>query len=126
MKITLAILCVIMLLFGGGCAITFLSFVAGDSSGATWLVLIPLAVFLFNALVLVALFGWSDPWRPAFYILAVVDIVIAAGTIIAYGLTAASDPSALPWAVLMAGGFGIKGWLTWAYVRGLGMSHPAV
>ena len=126
MKILLAILCVVMLLFGGGCAITVLSFFGNDSGGTGILAIIPFAVFVFNLLVLIALFGWSHPWRPAFYILAVVDIIIAAGTLISFTATSLSDPSGLPWVLpwtlLMAGGFGLKGWLTWQYVRGLAPS----
>ena len=125
MKILLAILCVLMLLFGGGCAIAVLSFFGNDNSGTGVLAIIPFAVFVFNLLVLIALFGWSNPWRPAFYILAAVDVVVAAGTLIAFGATAVSDPSVLPWALLMAGGFGLKGWLAWQYVRGLAPSPPA-
>jgi hypothetical protein len=118
-KILLAILCGLMLLFGGGCAIAVLSFFGNDSGGTGILAVIPFAVFVFNLLVLIALFGWSHPWRPAFYILAVVDFIIAVGTLISFAATAVSDPSVLPWALLMAGGFGLKGWLTWQYVRGL-------
>jgi hypothetical protein len=125
MKILLAILCAIMVLFGGGCALTLLAFLGNDSSGGGLLVLIPLAVLVFNMLVLVAIFGWSNPWLPAFYILAVVDIIVAASTIIAYAAFSANDPTMLPWSLLMAGGFGLKGWLTWQYVRGLAPAGPA-
>src|SRR5437764_4734875 len=98
MKTLLAILCIIMLLFGGGCAVTL----GGYNGGA--LVLIPLAVAVLNGLVLVAIFGMSEPWRPAFYVLIAADVLIAVGTIVAYAATSASDPSVLPWALAMAAG----------------------
>ena len=119
MKIILAILCAVMLLFGGGCAITFLSFFGGDSGGVGLLMLFPLTVFVLNLLILIALFGWSNPWRPVFYILAVVDVIVAAAALIDVAGLLMGAPEAVPWALLTAGGFGLKGWLTWQYVRGL-------
>lgn len=119
MKILLAILCAVMLLFGGGCAVTFLSFFGNDSGGAGLLVLIPLTVFVLNLLILIALFGWSNPWRPAFYVLAVVDVIVAAVALLDVAALLTGAPEALPWALLTAAGFGLKGWLTWQYVRGL-------
>jgi hypothetical protein len=111
MKVLLAILCSAMLLFGGGCA------VALGGYGGGGLVLIPLAIAVFNAIALAAVFGWSEPWRPAFYILAVADVIIAGATIFAYLAFAANDTSVLPWALAMTAGFGLKGFLTWRYVR---------
>ena len=122
MKILLAILCAVMLLFGGGCAVTFLSFFGNDSGGAGLLVLIPLTVFVLNLLILIALFGWSNPWRPAFYILAVIDIIVAVLALIDVAGLLMGAPGMAPWALLTAAGFGLKGWLTWAYVRGLPLS----
>lgn len=114
MKVMLALLCIVMLLFGGGCALTL----GGYGGGA--LVLIPIAVAVFNGLVLAALFGWSEPWRPAFYILAIADVIVAIGTLIAAFSIATSDQSVLPWGLAMAGGFGLKGFLTWRYVAASG------
>ena len=115
MKVLLAILCVAMLLFGGGCVIALGFF----NVGAGGLTLIPIAIFVINAIVLAALFGWSNPWRPAFYILAIADFIIAVGTIIAYAAFSANDTSVLPWALAMMAGFGLKGFLTWRYVSTL-------
>lgn len=109
MKVLLAVLCVAMLLFGGGCVIALGFF----NVGAGGLTLIPVAIFVINAIVLAALFGWSNPWRPAFYILAIADFIIAVGTIISYAVFSANDTSVLPWALAMMAGFGFKGFLTW-------------
>jgi hypothetical protein len=111
MKVLLVILCGVMLLFGGGCAI-----VLGNELGGP-LVLIPLAVAVVNAILLAAIFGWSAPWRPAFLVMAVVDFFIAAATIIAFVAVSSTDPTVLPWTIAMAGGFGLKGVLTWRYVQ---------
>ena len=115
MKVLLAILCAAMVLFGGGCVIALGAF----NVGAGGLSLIPMAIVVINAIVLAALFGWSNPWRPAFYILAIADFVIAVGTIIAYVAFSANDTSVLPWALAMMAGFGLKGFLTWRYVKTL-------
>lgn len=115
MKVMLAILCSVMLLFGGGCVIALGAF----HVGAGGLTFIPLAIAVFNAIVLAAIFGWSNPWRPVFYMLAVADVIIAGGTIFAYLAYSANDTSVLPWALAMAVGFGLKGFLTWRYVSAL-------
>jgi hypothetical protein len=112
MKIVLATLCILMLLFGGGCAL-----MTGGFGGQ--LSVIPVAIAVFNSLVLIAIFGWADPWKPAFYILAVADILIAVGVIIAAISIGGSDPTLWNWAILIAGAFALKGALTWFYVRSL-------
>jgi hypothetical protein len=115
MKTLLIILCSIMLLFGGGCAIV-LGGVGGGFREMGPLILIPIAVAVLNGLVLVALFGMSEPWRPAFYVLMVADIFIAASTLFSTFAFSAGDTSIIPWALAMAGGFGLKGFLTWRYL----------
>ena len=112
MKIILALLCILMLLFGGGCALMTAGF--GGNLGV-----VPIAIAVFNSLVLVAIFGWADPWKPAFYILAVVDALIAIGVIVAAFSIGGSDPTLWNWATLIAGAFALKGALTWFYVRSL-------
>jgi hypothetical protein len=51
--------------------------------------------------------------------LAIADFIIAVGTIISYAVFSANDMSVLPWALAMMAGFGLKGFLTWRYVRTL-------
>jgi hypothetical protein len=117
MKTLLIALCIIMLLFGGGCAITLGGF---NETGP--LILIPIAVAVFNGLVLAALFGWSTPFRPAFYVLIAADVLIAAATLIGTLGFSSGDTSIIPWGLAMALAFGLKGFLTWRY---LAESAPA-
>jgi hypothetical protein len=117
MKVLLVALCVVTGLFGGGCAL-----MAGSlGTPAVPLTLIPGTVFLFNLLVIIAVVGWGNPWKPAFYTLAVVDYLIAAAVLVS--LLAASISGGaqdiLAWAILMGGAFALKGWLTWNYIRGV-------
>jgi hypothetical protein len=112
MKIILAILCLLMVLFGGGCAL-----MTGGFGGQ--LNAVPVAVAIFNGFVLAALFGWANPWKPAFYVLAVADILIAIAVMVAAIGFSGADPTLMPWAMLLAGAFALKGALTWFYVRSL-------
>ena len=110
MKIVLVILCLIMVLFAGGCAILAIGYVGP-------LGLIPLGVVVLNCLVLAVLFGWAKAAPVAFYTLAVLDFIVAIGAPIAAVGLGGSDPTIFPWALLLTGGFALKGGLTWAYVR---------
>lgn len=74
MKIILGIICALVVLFAGGCAVML---VAAEFStrGAAPLALIPGGIAALNVLVLLALFGKSQPQRWAFYVLAVLDVI---------------------------------------------------
>ena len=104
MKYILAAMCALVVLFMGGCAVVALS--AGPFA------LIPAAVAFFNVLILGALFGWKIRWTPAFYILGVVDIVLALAAVLFSSSMNASDK---PIFWLAAAVFGIKGLLTFVY-----------
>jgi hypothetical protein len=109
MKVLLAILCLIMILFGGGCAVAL--------GGAGTFSLLPIGIVALNGIVLAAIFGWAKPPKPVFYVLAVVDFIIAIGfSIMVLGFGGLDRDLAI-WAVLLIGGFAIKGALTWAYMR---------
>lgn len=113
MKSLLITFCIITGLFGGGCALV----AGGAGLGSNPLLFIPVAVFIFNLLVVLAVAGWSDPWKPAFYALAVVDVIIALATVgsfLNWGMNSAE--LAKP-AMLLAGAFAVKGWLTWQFIR---------
>jgi hypothetical protein len=77
MKLILAALCGLMILFMGGCAIV--------AAAAFPLPLIPGGIALLNVAMLAVMFGWKDlQWRWAFYVLGVIDILLAvAGFLIA-------------------------------------------
>ncbi|PZF76021.1 hypothetical protein DK847_15365 [Aestuariivirga litoralis] len=74
MKIILGIICGLVVLFAGGCAL-LLVFAEFTDSGAAPLALIPGGIAALNVLVLMALFGRSQPQRWAFYVLAVLDVI---------------------------------------------------
>ena len=76
MKIILGIMCGLVVLFAGGCAVILVIAQATDS-GAAALALIPGGVAALNVLVLLALFGKQQPQRWAFYTLAALDVVAA-------------------------------------------------
>ena len=76
MKIILGIMCGLVVLFAGGCAVV-LVFAQFTDSGAAALALIPGAIAALNVLILMALFGRSQPQRWAFYVLAGLDVVAA-------------------------------------------------
>lgn len=74
MKIILGIMCGLVVLFAGGCAVILLVSQMTDS-GAAILALIPGAIAALNVLVLLALFGRQRPQRWAFYLLAGLDVL---------------------------------------------------
>ena len=76
MKIILGIICGLVVLFAGGCAIMLVVAQATDS-GAAALALIPGGIAALNVLVLMALFGKSQPQRWAFHVLAGLDVLAA-------------------------------------------------
>ena len=114
MKQLLVLFCVITGVFGGGCAVVGITLSGG---GMNYLTLIPLAVFVFNMLVILAVLGWKKPWAPAFYALAIVDFGIAALVCLSMLVWGAQAPEILGWASLLAGAFAVKGFLTWRFIR---------
>ena len=76
MKTILGIICGLVVLFAGGCAIFLLASQVTDS-GAALLALIPGAIAVLNVLILLALYGKSRPQRWAFYVLAALDVAAA-------------------------------------------------
>ena len=76
MKIILGIICGLVVLFAGGCAVMLVVAQVTDS-GAAALALIPGGIAALNVLVLMALFGKSQPQRWAFYVLAGLDVLAA-------------------------------------------------
>ena len=75
MKIILAILCALVVLFAGGCAVMLLYDGVTGTSGAIAVAIIPAAIAVLNALVLMAILGRGKAQRPAFYTLAVLDVI---------------------------------------------------
>jgi hypothetical protein len=114
MKFVLAALCGILVLFMGGCAIV--------SVVAFPLPLIPGSIAVLNLLILGALFGWKFQWKPAFYILGIVDLLLAVLSVFAItGMIASGELTSgdTPLFWLAAALFGLKGALTLYYAKTL-------
>lgn len=77
MKIILGIICGLVVLFAGGCAILLAFSSVSDGSGMIVFALIPGGIAFLNVLVLMALFGKSQPQSWAFYVLAGLDVLAA-------------------------------------------------
>jgi hypothetical protein len=119
MKYLLAALCGILVLFMGGCAIVTVM--------APPFPLIPGGIAALNLAILGALFGWKFQWKPAFYILGIVDLLLALGAVL---IAADTDPNfglsrsdaQLFW--LAAALFALKGGLTLYYAFTLKPQTP--
>jgi hypothetical protein len=110
MKYILAAMCVLVVLFMGGCAV--LAFGAGPSA------LLPAGIAFLNIAILGALFGWQIKWKPAFYILGVADLILAA--ICGYFSAVMGSYGGNLEVVLLAavaGVFAVKGILSFVYAR---------
>jgi hypothetical protein len=110
MKYILAAMCALVVLFMGGC--TVLALAGGP------IALLPAGIAFLNVAILGALFGWQLQWRPAFYILGVLDLAIAVGvslstTSAGFGLT--PSDAWLLWVIAVI--FGLKGILSFIYAR---------
>jgi hypothetical protein len=70
MKYVLVAMCGSVVLFMGGCSLL--------ASSAGPIALLPVAITILNRAIIGALFGWKLQWKPAFYVLGIVDLIIAA------------------------------------------------
>jgi hypothetical protein len=119
MKYVMAALCGILVLFMGGCAIlTVMAFP---------LPLIPGAIAALNVAILGALFGWKFQWKPAFYILGIVDLLLAAIAVlitvdVRFGVGQSASDAQFFW--LAAALFALKGGLTLYYAMTLKPQIP--
>ncbi len=120
MKILLAILCAIIVLFTGGCALILVTGAGYNGMFQSFpLALIPAGLALLNVLVIVGLFGRSPPQRWAFYVLAVLDVLVVL-TVLSFLLSYGGQDSELNFmAGLFAGAFALKAGLTLLYARRL-------
>lgn len=110
MKIILTIFCAAAALFGGGCAAVLVG-------NAGPFALLPLAILILNGLILYGLWAAKKPWRPAFYILGVIDLLIAAAASITMmsARIGLSGPDGILYLLPLA--FAAKGVLTLVYAR---------
>lgn len=127
MKILLTIFCGIMALFGGGCALVLLPGLSSSSDlfSGSGIIAMPLAVLFFNMAALAAVWGWKKPWLPAFYILAVVDLLVALALLpIALSLSSV-DKTLVPLGIGISLFFVIKALLLWRYASKIKAAAPA-
>jgi len=120
MKILLTIFCVLMVLFGGGCAIVLVGGAGiGNALSAAPFALLPGGVAALNIAVLAALWGKARPAKWAFVTLVILDALVVLAILIAWGSFGLSEP-ALNWmAALTAAAFAAKGILTAATLKEL-------
>ncbi len=111
MKIILTILCGLMVLFAGGCAVIALA--AGP------LALLPGGVAALNIFVLIALYGSSKPAKWAFVTLIILDALWVLVLLMAWASGGFSDPLLNLWAAGFIGTVALKGALTFAMLRKL-------
>lgn len=103
LKTILLILCVLMVLFGGGCAVMLLSW-----PGLLMFVVIPIAIIAVNVTMIMALLGrLKGRYRPLFILVGLVDLVIV-------GFFATSGGNGL-YGTLVALLFLLKGVLSFVY-----------
>ena len=126
MKIILAILCALVVLFAGGCALILTADGSYSSgSGIVALSVVPGSIAALNVVVLLGMFGRNEPQRWAFYLLAGVD-VLAALALLLLSMSVAGQMGdifviAIPLIALLL----IKAWLTISVVRKLPPSPEA-
>lgn len=124
MKIILAILCGLMALFGGGCAITLLGLGASESDFSfAPLILIPIGVALLNILALVALFATKTVRTWPLYVLAGIDGLVVAAVLLPTLLYATASDAMFGY--ITAGGFLLKGLLSFVLAQDIGKRGSA-
>jgi hypothetical protein len=114
MKVILTILCVAMILFGGGCAVT-LGSIGGGSAG--FLGLIPVAIVALNVIVLIALYNGSSTLTIPLYFLAIFDFLVAIAVLVASLSIGGGVGKIVGFGVLIATTFAVKGFLTITVVQ---------
>ncbi len=113
MKVLLTILCGLMVLFAGGCAvILFLGSGYNGMFQSFPFALAAAGVAALNVLVILALFGSKAPQRWAFYVLAALDVIVIAIVLIAWTSYGFHDSEVNPLAIGLIAGFGLKALLT--------------
>lgn len=117
MKILLTILCGLMVLFAGGCALLGLASAAPfHLLQGSALALIPAGIAGLNILVLGALWGFAKPNRGIFITLVVLDAIVVVIFALSWSWFGLEDPGINLFAAGIIGAFTIKGLLTWVMI----------
>lgn len=120
MKVILAIFCVLMVLFAGGCALLLVS---GSGYNGMFqslpLALIPGGVAALNVLLLVTMFGTKQTHLWAFYVLAVLDVLVVLILLVAWVSVGFKDSDMNTLGALLVAAFTVKAVLTVLTARSL-------
>ena len=118
MKIMLTILCGLMVLFAGGCALLLVS---GSGYNGMFqsvpFALIPGGIAVLNLAVLGAIWGFAKPSRAAFITLMVLDALVVLIILVTWASFGLADSQVNMLAGLTAGAFAAKGLLTGAVLQ---------
>ena len=110
MRILLSILCGTVILFVGGCVMSF----GSDAGPIAWL---SWAIVAVNLVMIAAMWGLAGPMRPLFIAMAVLDLGLA---LIIGGLAlseSGSDRDLLFWGLVAALAFAVKAALSFAVAK---------
>lgn len=119
MKIILAILAALVVLFAGGCALVLLLGTATGDPASLSFALIPGGVAALNVLLLMGLYGKGTPKRWAFYLLALADVVAVLILVGVWASVAGQAPDTAIIAVPVIGALILKAVLTIVMARRL-------
>lgn len=108
MKIILTIFIIIVALFGGGCVI-----MVGGHFGL--FVLLPFGIFALNCWLLYGVWGAHNPWRPTFFVVGFIDLLLAVGFAFLVTTIGLAQPSNLLLLVPLPIVFASKGVLSLIY-----------
>ena len=118
MKVLLSILCGLIVLFTGGCALLAIGGVGITgvlTSGP--LALIPGGIAALNIMVLAALWGFGKPNKAVFVTLVVLDALVVVALAAAWTSVGGGDGELNVLASLIIAAFAVKGLLTAFYLR---------
>ena len=110
MKILLSILCGTVILFVGGCVMSF----GGDAGPIAWA---SWAIVIVNLLLIAAIWGLTGPMRPLFVIMGVVDVGVALVLGVLTISESGRDKELLVWGLAAAAAFLVKALLSFAAAR---------
>ncbi len=106
MKVLLTILCGTVILFVGGCVMSFGSG-GGPIVWASW------GIAGVNLLMIAAMWGIAGPMRPLFVAMAVIDVALALGLGFVVMTDAGTGAELMAWGFGIVGAFLVKGALSY-------------
>lgn len=113
MKILLSILCGTIILFVGGCVMSF----GGDAGPIAWL---SWAIVAVNLLMITAMWGLAGPMRVLFVVMAIADFALAALFAVLLAIYSSNSAEEMQFGLLAIAAFALKGGLSLAVSRRTG------